>query len=57
MLINKLHVVGIVAIVIAFFQVTFHSYQCRQTTKEPFSFQLFGLIISMLLFCTIKHKK
>lgn len=38
LLIEKLHVVGIVAIVIAFFQ-------------------LFGLIISMLLFCTIKHKR
>ncbi|CRK90769.1 CLUMA_CG004461, isoform A [Clunio marinus] len=38
LLVQKLHVVGIAAIVIAFFQ-------------------LFGLIISMLLFCTIKHKK
>ncbi|KAG5682774.1 hypothetical protein PVAND_012106 [Polypedilum vanderplanki] len=38
LLIQKLHVVGIAAIVIAFFQ-------------------LFGLIISMLLFCTIKHKR
>jgi len=38
LLIRKLHVVGIVAIVIAFLQ-------------------LFGLIISMLLFCTIRSKR
>uniref|UniRef100_U5EZT2 Tetraspanin n=1 Tax=Corethrella appendiculata TaxID=1370023 RepID=U5EZT2_9DIPT len=37
-LIQQLHVVGIIGLVIAFFQ-------------------LFGLISSMLLFCTVKHKR
>lgn len=78
-IIQNLHVIGIVAIVIAFFQVITFSFDvdCRDEkcflsssnyhrvnlilslshTHTSFSLQLFGLIISMLLFCTIKHKR
>lgn len=73
-IIQNLHVIGIVAIVIAFFQVITFSIDvdCRdeifsvalqQSSSKSnfisymFSLQLFGLIISMLLFCTIKHKR
>lgn len=81
LLIEKLHVVGIVAIVIAFFQVNISLQQSLNSKwflllmlflqflisvshifyslSSSFRriFQLFGLIISMLLFCTIKHKR
>lgn len=59
LLIRKLHVVGIVAIVIAFFQVKTNSILINFCSRKNFFsfvfFQLFGLIISMLLFCTIRR--
>lgn len=59
--IQRLHVVGIVGLVIAFLQVCSESATrnkfmlcCNETLN---SFQLFGLISSMLIFCTVKHKR
>lgn len=53
-----LHIVGIIGLVIAFLQVFQWNYSCHFSLFYHFFFlQLFGLIVSMLLFCTMKHKQ
>lgn len=52
--VQRLHIVGVVGLVVAFIQV---SYQLLKYSFDYFFFQLFGLISSMLLFCTVRHKR
>lgn len=59
-LVHRLHVVGAVGLVIAFIQVnTSKLVDIRKESKSKhvFPLQLFGLLTSMLLFCTMRHRK
>lgn len=54
---HRLHVVGAVGLVIAFIQVLFMSFSNGRKGNNIFRLQLFGLLTSMLLFCTMRHRK
>lgn len=60
--VQRLHIVGTVVLVIGFLQVGMANLflgKLRSYAHFPLFIirQLFGLISSMLLFCTVKHKR